>query len=108
MPSGKGWRLLGEPEENIVHVSPENDWFEHTVSADCGCKPKIDSEAQILDEEHNDLDGEAYIHNAWDCREHYELDHDKTDCDYCAFRVELEIRKHMRKFNGGERYDETE
>lgn len=91
-----------ESENELIHVTPIDDTFfgmpiEHITSVECSCKPTLD---------YDDYGAPIALHHSWDLREHDEPDHDKRDCQFCQTRIELEINRHLHKFNGG-RYDET-
>lgn len=45
-----------------IHIIPTNDLHEHTMSADCECKPNVMVEGAVL----------IYVHNSFDDREFFE------------------------------------
>ena len=48
--------------EGDIHVMPNNDLQEHTMSANCPCKPSVEVVGAVL----------IYTHNAFDHREFVE------------------------------------
>lgn len=62
------------------HVLPIGDLEEHDEAIWCWCKPS--------------QDGDVIVHNSADCREHYESNHIKSECQMCT---EKEIKKAQAK-----------
>ena len=64
-----GWSVIDYLSTlNQVHVIPDNDVFEHTVTTECDCSPKIEKEDYVYDNGNSDS---FYMvsHNSYDGRE---------------------------------------
>lgn len=55
-----GWALIENTDTGDAHVTPIDDLREHTLTADCWCKPVRDEENPDI-VAHNALDGREFV-----------------------------------------------
>lgn len=65
------------PRENM-HVIPVDDWFDHSDSPNCKCRPVV----------RGIVGGTTIAHNSFDGREHLEADHNWRECPVCVSDLE--------------------